>query len=444
MLKIFFYNFRVAVESMTQNKLRAVLTSLGIIFGVGSVISMLAIGKGAEFEIVEKMKLLGTNNIIVKPIDKNKPRPIGEETEEETESTDKKQSGAKKYSPGLSLEDKLSIENVIPDIRYVSPEIVLPTEAIRSGKSREINLVGIDSSYFRVNASRISSGSSFTPYHEERPVCIIGQKIAIRLFAGENPVGKRIKCGKEWLTVIGITGELKLSNENISNLGLRDLNNDIYVPINTMLLKFINRSLITEEDLDRRQQNENIEINNHQIDRMVVQVKNTEKIKTVAAVIENMLLRRHNDNKDFEVIVPELLLEQEQSTKRIFNIVLGAIASISLLVGGIGIMNIMLASVLERTKEIGIRKAVGAKRADILLQFLIEAVSISLTGGLIGIIIGVGGSILIESLTDIQTIVSPFSVALAFLVSISIGLIFGITPARKAAQQDPIDLLRYE
>jgi len=214
------------------------------------------------------------------------------------------------------------------------------------------------------------------------------------------------------------------------------------------LLRFKNRSLITKKDLASNrssdEEDNNKDINLNQLDRIVVTVNKSENVTKLSDVIDRMLLRRHNEVKDYEIIVPELLLQQEQRTKQIFNFVLGAIASISLIVGGIGIMNIMLASVLERTKEIGVRLAVGAKQKDILLQFLSEAVAISLTGGFIGIIAGIAVSLIIESSTDIKTIVSPISVLISFFVSISVGLIFGIMPANRASKQHPIDLLRYE
>jgi putative ABC transport system permease protein len=215
--------------------------------------------------------------------------------------------------------------------------------------------------------------------------------------------------------------------------------------MNTYLIKFFNKSLVTKKDLigGRRRNSEEV-INVNQLNRIVVQVENSSDMKGISEVINKILFRRHNEVEDYKIIIPELLLEQEKETKRIFNIVLGAIASISLLVGGIGIMNIMLASVMERTKEIGVRKAVGAKRRDILLQFLIEAMMLSFTGGIVGIIAGFGGTYLIELLTGISTIIELSAVLLSFIVSISVGLIFGIAPARKASLQDPIDLLRYE
>lgn len=445
----FIYNFRIAIDAINQNKLRAMLTSLGIICGVASVISMLAIGKGAEQEILEKMRLLGTNNIIIKPIELSKENSANKASDDEQDATQEKEGTAKKFSPGLRMLDVEAIRNVVPHVNYVNPEITLEKTAYFKTHKAEINLVGTGKAFFDVNSFTISSGRRFADndYELSKPVCIIGVGAKNSLFPAESPLGKKIKCGNVWFEVIGVLGQTMLTSENISSLGIRNYNNDIYIPHTTMLLRVANRSLVTKEDLQSRRSRNNEKapkINIHQLDRIIVHFKDTKELKKAASVIERLLLRRHNNVKDFEVIVPELLLAQEQSTKRIFNLVLGAIASISLIVGGIGIMNIMLASVLERTKEIGVRKAVGAKRRDILLQFLSEAVTISLTGGIAGIILGVGGSMLIEALTDIKTIVSPVAVLISFFVSISVGLVFGITPARRAAKQDPIELLRYE
>jgi len=442
-MRIFIYNFLIASEAILQNKLRAVLTSLGIICGVASVIAMLAIGKGAEQEILEKMRLLGTNNIIIKPIDLTK------KSEATEESNEQKKEEKNKYTPGLNLADANSIED-LPNVDAVSPETVIETLALREGTKYNINLVGVKPDYFKTNSFNIKSGSNFLEKNLEfgETVCIIGAGVRTKLFPTDDPVGKSIKCGHLWLKVIGVLEEKNISKENIQNLGIRNYNFEVYAPISTVLLRFKNRSLITKKDLASNRSSDeeenNKDINFNQLDRIVVTVNKSENVTKLSDVIDRMLLRRHNEVKDYEIIVPELLLQQEQRTKQIFNFVLGAIASISLIVGGIGIMNIMLASVLERTKEIGVRLAVGAKQKDILLQFLSEAVAISLTGGFIGIIAGIAVSLIIESSTDIKTIVSPISVLISFFVSISVGLIFGIMPANRASKQHPIDLLRYE
>lgn len=440
------YNILIAAEAIFQNKLRSILTSLGIIFGVASVIAMLAIGSGAEQEILEKMKLLGTNNIIIKPLDKKKMKELAEAEADES-SSDAKKDNTEKFSPGLTLGDMNSIRKLVPTVDKVAPELIFEVSAIRKNTKRLVNLVGINRDYLKINNFTISEGNDFSDlsFKKSEDVCLIGSDVSKKLFPTDNPIGEVIKCDEQWFRVIGILSEKKISKENIQNLGIRDFNMDIYIPLETMFVRFNNRSIVTKAELERRnRRGEQAEVNNNQLDQVTVAFRNSEDIRSSVDIIRRILERRHNFVKDFEIVVPELLLEQEQSTKRIFNIVLGAIASISLIVGGIGIMNIMLASVLERTREIGIRKAVGATRSDILLQFLSEAVAISLSGGIIGIILGVSTSYIIENLTEIKTIVTPFSVIISFVVSISIGLLFGITPARRASMQDTIELLRYE
>lgn len=453
MLRLIIYNLKIAYEAILQNKLRAVLTSLGIICGVGSVIAMLAIGKGAEQEILEKMRLLGTNNIIIKPLDKKDKKKTDDKeqtdnttTSQETGTKDEKQK--KKYTPGLTLRDAESIREIIPLVESISSEVVIDVLAFRDGLKRNVMLVGTTEDYFKINSFNVTTGNMFNPAHLRfsEPVCVIGAAIKTKLFPGVDPVGKTIKCGNNWLKVIGVLEEKSISKENVKNLGIRDYNFDIYIPISTMLLRYENRALSrsSQESQIEVESSDQKDKNHNQLDRIIVRVENTEELPRVAEVIGRMLNRRHNTVVDYEIVVPELLLEQEQRTKSIFSIVLGAIASISLLVGGIGIMNIMLASVLERTKEIGIRRAVGARQHDILLQFLSESIAISLTGGFIGIFLGIAFCYIIEMVTDIKTMPTLVSVLLSFLVSISVGLIFGITPARKASKEDPIDLLRYE
>jgi len=297
------------------------------------------------------------------------------------------------------------------------------------------------------------------------PVAIIGHGVRSRFFTTVDPVGRRIKVGETWLTVVGVLADRQVAAENAERLGLRDVGMDIFVPLHTMLGRFRNRAQITQRDIEmaaRAQGQEGMIIiggtgeeppseevkleraNTNQLDRIVVRVNEARHVPQVADIIRRMLERRHNGVVDYEVTVPELLLKQEQRTRTIFNIVLAAIASISLLVGGIGIMNIMLASILERIREIGVRRALGATQQDILAQFLAEAVMISVGGGVAGILVGAGFSLAVERFAGIQTLVSPVSVVVAFGVSLTVGLVFGIVPAWRAAKQDPVVCLRYE
>ena len=449
MIQHFAQSFRIAIEAIAHNKLRAVLTSLGIVFGVGSVISMLAVGTGAKQEILEQMKLLGTNNIIITPIVEQEEGKVADD--ELAKKTEKR-----RFSPGLTLSDGEGILRTIPGVEFVSPEVLVETMVSREGLKRTSKLVGVDSIYFATTDFELERGHLFSRMNMDlaSPVAVIGQAIKTRFFPMEDPIGGRIKCGRLWLTVVGVLKERKISKESIQHLGLRDFNYDVYAPVSTILLRYKNRTLVTKLDVQRAARETGSDdsgdqapkkaVNYHQLDRLVVRVADSEQMVALAEVISRMLQRRHNQVVDFQVMVPEQLLRQAQRTREIFNIVLGAIASISLVVGGIGIMNIMLASVMERMKEIGIRRATGATRRAIVLQFLSEATMISVTGGVIGILLGVGLSYAIQQLAGVLTIVSVFSVVLSFFISISVGIAFGIFPARRAAQQDPVVCLRYE
>jgi putative ABC transport system permease protein len=290
------------------------------------------------------------------------------------------------------------------------------------------------------------------------PVCIIGQSIRTRFFPTENPIGKNIKVGPHWLSIIGVLSERFISENSISKLGIRDFNMDIYVPLQTMLIRYKNRDKLTAAELRQasaagRSRGPNAtgtedsdpeKKNYHQLDRLVIQVNQTPALQPSAEILSRLLKRKHYDMVDFEIEIPELLLKQQQRTNDIFNYVLGAIAGISLLVGGIGIMNIMLASVLERIKEIGLRLSIGAKKSDVTQQFLFEAVMISVSGGLIGVVLGITMAYVVSEFAQIPTLISFSSIVLSFGVAATVGLIFGIAPARKAASQDPITSLRYE
>jgi putative ABC transport system permease protein len=447
------FALRIAIEAVGHNKLRAGLTSLGILFGVASVIAMLAIGKGAEQEILAQMRLLGSNNVIVTPVVEQKEGQVKD---------DQNKKDSKRFTPGLTYADAQAIHADIPDVEATSAEVVLNSTITREGRHRSGKLVGVDTSYFRLMNLEIATGQQFTPEQmtDGRAVAIIGQGVRARFFTTQDPIGHTIKVGDNWLTVVGVLEDRPVSAENAERLGIRDANMDVYVPVPTLLMRYRNRGLVTQKEIEDASQ-EFVVVNDgtntptdpskdaekrnmNQLDRIIVKVADAKYVPAVADITQRMLARRHNSVVDFEVTVPELLLKQEQRTRTIFNIVLGAIASISLIVGGIGIMNTMLASVLERIKEIGVRRAVGATQKDILAQFLAEAVLISVAGGLAGVLLGGGLSYGIEHLASIKTIVSPVSVIVAFGVSFTVGLGFGIVPAYRAALQDPVTCLHYE
>lgn len=444
-------NLFIAIDAVSANRMRSLLTALGIIFGVAAVIAMLAIGNGAQQEILNQIKLVGVNNIVIKPIVEQKEEKINEEVGKKEK---------RKFSPGLTIRDVRSMEEAIPGLNKISPEIILDTYVIRNGIRRSAKLVGVELDYFEIYDFQLVDGQLFNPKQRKfgAPVCVIGYGVKSRFFPTENPIGKNIKVGAHWLTIVGVLSERLVSQTSISKLGIRDFNMDVYAPLQSVLIRYENRDLITAEALrlaalqsrgmvfgnNANTETEAEKKNYHQLDRLVIQVKETNKLQTTAEIMSRLLKRRHYEVVDYEIEIPELLLKQQQRTNDIFNYVLGAIAGISLLVGGIGIMNIMLASVLERIKEIGLRLAIGAKKSDVVQQFLFEAVMISVTGGLIGVVLGVSMAFLVSSFANIPTIISFSSIVLSFGVAATVGLIFGIAPARRAAQQDPIASLRYE
>jgi putative ABC transport system permease protein len=439
--------FSEALKAVYANKARSILTALGIIFGVAAVIAMLAIGRGARQEILDQIKLVGVNNIVIQSKTEQKGQNSSEQVKQER----------KPFSPGLSLQDAYAIQSIVPGVLHVSPEVSYETMLIRDGTSLQTRLTGVYPEYFEVFGIRLIKGNMFSDRQlvKGEPVCVIGYGISARLFALQDPIGQFIKCGNVWLRIIGV-----LEKRSAGQASKNDPNMEVYAPLNTVLLRYRDRSLANVKlggsgdvffsggDVvifsDGGETPAESAQNNHQLDRIVVQMAESSALGAVSEIVKRMLNRRHNGVNDFEVSVPELLLKQEQRTRDIFNIVLGAIAGISLLVGGIGIMNIMLASVMERIREIGVRRAVGATRRDIVFQFLSEATLISISGGIAGIVLGLIMSRLIMQTTGILTIISPWSILISFAVAASIGIIFGYLPAERAAMQDPVESLRHD
>lgn len=447
-------NLGLAADGLYQNKIRAFLTSLGVVFGVASVVAMLSIGRGAKEEVLQRMRLLGANNLMIKSFN-----PSEKENLKEDQSLDPSQKKLQKYSPGLTLEDSKLISQNIPSIEFCVPEISTQTLAMYGKNKMPIKLVGVSDDYFKVVQLHTSSGSLFDKVHIEKnsAVCVIGSNIKLKLFIGVDPIGKKIKCGTEWFTIIGVLSSKKVSTQQSTQLGIRQYDEDIYIPVSTYILKIQNRNLLTQHVLqksiasekrdeeDSQKETSTPELKNYnQLDQITVRIKNTKEANNLADILARTLLRRHNFVKDFEIIIPEQLLKQEKETREIWNLVLAALASISLVVGGVGIMNIMLASVVERTKEIGVRLSIGATKSDITQQFVAEAVMMSVTGGLFGIALGLGVSYAIEIFFKLKTIPSWDAVLLSFGVSAAVGLFFGILPAKRAAQKDPVESLRHE
>lgn len=455
----FIFNLRIGIDALMNNRSRAVLTSLGIIFGVASVIAMLAIGNGAEREILKQIKEVGANNIIINPRtedagnQQNSQDQTASGPDDNNNSTTGTSTGnshlegniiKRNTSPGLSLEDVKNMQATIPSINYISPEVEIHTQFMFDGHYKDGRLVGVNNNFFALSNIKTGEGRLFNDrqlLHAEQ-VCIIGKNIKTKLFATNDPIGQYIKCGSDWMRIIGVLEGKAVNKKDVQKLSIRNINDDIYIPISTMLLRYRNRAQLTPDKVREARYRRNGNYN--QLDRVVINVKQSDLMQVTTNVVNKLLRRRHNGIRDYEIVVPELLLKQEQKTKSLFNVVLAIIASISLIVGGIGIMNIMLASVLERTREIGLRLAIGATKRDIVTQFVSEAICISLTGGIIGVLLGILLSVLIEKLTNIQTIISPVSIIVSFSISIAVGLFFGILPAKRAAQYDPVVALRHE
>lgn len=458
-IKRYLHDIAIAVEAIFANRVKSILTALGIIFGVAAVISMLAIGNGAEQEILEQIKMVGVNNIVITP----SSYAINENGGQGNGAENGKASG-KKFSKGLTLLDVEAIKQVLPTIEKITPVISFNYSALLDGKSKPIVLEGIENHYFDLFNISLESGNRFNDLQTEKglPVCVIGNNVKNQFFRLEDPIGKYIKCGQIWLKVIGVVERRDFTTSASDEMGISSSDNKIFIPVHTMLLRFKNRSLLRADEIAKanqrggdgggmvviiggeEQKDEPVDTDNNlnQLDKIIVQVKETEQLSQSATLIKKMLLRRHSGLYDFEVTIPELLLKQQQKTKNIFNVVLGAIAGISLIVGGIGIMNIMLASVMERIREIGVRQAIGAKQKDIIAQFLAESTLISVTGGIIGIILGIVLSKVITAVFDIKTIISMFSIFIAFGVSVIVGISFGYLPAKRAAENDPVVSLR--
>lgn len=418
---------RLGIKSLMLHKLRSALTMLGIIFGVCSVIAMLAIGEGASYEAQEAIKRLGSANIIirsVKPPEDAKVSGLGRSTS---------------IDYGLTYRDAARIQDTVPGVKRVLPVRIIRENVRFAQNSFSCQVLGTLPFYPEIVGLEVVRGRFLSDVDElnNENVCVLTVGLAQRLFPYQDPLEQSIKVDAFYYRVVGLVRERNLPEHRTQSGSMEGepLDNNVYIPLSTSRTRFgevlIRRSAGSYEA-------EKVEL--HQI---TVQMNDTAAVETADPQIKT-LLRRFHEKVDYETIVPLQLLRQAEQTKRIFNIVLGSIAAISLLVGGIGIMNIMLATVTERTREIGIRRALGATRRDITMQFLVETVVLAVGGGLIGVLVGVITPVIVSHLTTMKTIITLWSVLLAFGISGAVGIVFGLYPAKAAAQLDPIEALRHE
>jgi putative ABC transport system permease protein len=405
-----------AVQNLQAQKTRTFLTALGIVFGVGSVIGMLAIGAGAREESLSFIEQLGVRNVLVDS------RPA---------SNDLELQQRRRSSQGLTERDVRVLEANIESLEMLSPSRTLRPARLLPKPAHEMpDLYGVRPSYATIHNFRVSDGRFFDQRHEatSAPVCVLGLDAKVDLLGYGAAAGQTVKVNDTWLEVVGVLGETLTAGGQSRGGRMENLNNVIYVPFNTFQYRFWDMSSYLKDELDG----------------VDLRLKPGADSIDVAKVVTAILNSTHNNTEDFTVTIPAALLAQQQRTQTIFTYVMVAIAAISLLVGGIGIMNIVLATVLERTREIGVRRAVGARRFDVVRQFMMESVLISMGGGMLGIGFGFFLAWLISSTAEWKTIVTTGSVVIAFGVSAAVGVVFGIYPAIKASRVNPIEALRYE
>ena len=412
----FLPDLRMGFDNLRAHKLRSLLTMMGMIFGVAAVVAMLSIGAGAQQEVMAFIEQLGVRNLIV------------EAREAPDQQTFQK---IRKLSAGLNFQDYRVIQANLEGISAASArKRFTPTKLLPKPQGDAPVVYGVSPAYASIANLQVVSGRFFDEEDTENaaPVAVLGEAAAAALFGTEDPVGQYLKVNEQWFQAIGVAGPQITLQTDVAGIPAQDRNNLIYVPLYAAVFRL--------EDGQSRLKDE--------IDGIYLQMRSSEEIPASAALLRGLLNVSHREAGDFTIVSPAELLAEQRRTQRIFEMVMVAIASISLLVGGIGIMNIMLASVMERTREIGVRRAIGARRRDVIRQFLIETTIISLAGGVLGVLMGVGLSQLIGLLAGWSTIVTTWSIVLAFFVSVAIGLIFGMYPAARAAGLDPVKALHYE
>ncbi len=406
-------DLRLGVRSVRVHKLRAGLTVLGVVFGVGAVVSMLSIAGGARRVALEQIRMLGTNAVRVAHLE------LTGEARERAEQ---------KGSRGLRDTDADALRAVLPGLVGLAPIRFVEVPVLRRGHESNARVVATNDEYARVTDLSAADGRflSALDVREAKRVAVLGATVKDELFGFQDPLGRSVRIGDTRFTVVGWTPPHSLREGQPGQIQLRDVNRDVYVPITTARRRFPDGS---RED---------------GVSELAIRLASEELVEPAAELTQRALLRSHRGVEDFELRLPAELLAQARGTQRVFNVVLGSIAAISLLVGGIGIMNVMLTTVTERTREIGIRRAVGATRRTILRQFLTETVVMSGIGGVIGIGLGLALGWVIQRYAGWETAVSPGALVAAFGISAAVGIVFGLVPARRAARMDPIEALRFE
>ncbi|MDB6056675.1 MAG: ABC-type antimicrobial peptide transport system, permease component [Verrucomicrobiales bacterium] len=416
---------KLGVKSLWLHKLRSFLTALGIVFGVCSVIAMLAIGEGASYEAQEQIKNLGSQNIIVRSV---KP------PEDQKISGRGTRSFALEY--GLKHADVQRIRQTIPNVSVIVPGRIMREYVWNISRRVDCDIIATVPWFPEMRHQHVAQGRFFNDKEmdDATTVCVVGSSTAKSLFPFDSPIGANVRVGGDYYKIIGVMEPSSATSTDVNDKE-KPTANQMFIPLNTAKSRY--------GEVLRKFRSGSLEMERVQLHEITVKAATPETVPAVADAIRVVLERNHK-KKDYDVIVPLELLQRAERTKQIFNIVLGSIAAISLLVGGIGIMNIMLASVTERTREIGIRRALGAKRRDIVTQFLVETVTLSGTGGVIGVVLGVTIPWFVSHFAGMKTITTLWAPLLAFGISAAVGVVFGIYPAMRAANMDPVEALRHE